>query len=577
MATRSVKARVEIDGEQKYKQALNELNKGNAVLASEMRKLQAQFRGNEDSTEALTAKGELLERQLLQQKDKVETLRAAMERAAAEYGEADKRTQDWTIKLNNAEAAQFDLEHAIDENNRALEGQGEEVAGIGDSLDDLTGKLSIRLPDAAKKALNSMGSFSSGAVTKLGLVVAIIAAVVKGIQKIDDLTKDAAANADNILTDAQITGLTEKNLQEIKYYQDLVDVSYETITGSMSTLTRKMYDVKQGNASVAQSFAELDVSITDGEGHLRSTVDVFNDVIDALGRQQNATERDALAMELLGKSAQELNPLIMQGTAVRREYAKEAETIGYVLSHDELEALHNVDDAYRRLQLTVEASKKQLALDFAPASEKTFELLSDAAKSAGDILQKSGLTETLGLILSDVLDILQNIIDVTNAIPGLDQHLGILKVTLEAVAQFCALIADATDVITGVLTFDGSKIANAFGAGYNSGNPNNWQRTVMIQDGTYEQYRDFYNSPYYTGYSGANASGNDNWRGGLTWLSENGPETAILPSGTRILSAQDTAMLGGDTYNFTVDVRSLEDLDALIRWAKAQRVTRRMQ
>ena len=39
MATRTIKARVALDGEAEYKQALQELNTGNRTLASEMKKL----------------------------------------------------------------------------------------------------------------------------------------------------------------------------------------------------------------------------------------------------------------------------------------------------------------------------------------------------------------------------------------------------------------------------------------------------------------------------------------------------------------------------------------------------------
>ena len=56
MATRSLKARVELDGEKQYKQALSELNQGNKVLASEMQKLQAEYKNNTESTEFLTKK-----------------------------------------------------------------------------------------------------------------------------------------------------------------------------------------------------------------------------------------------------------------------------------------------------------------------------------------------------------------------------------------------------------------------------------------------------------------------------------------------------------------------------------------
>ena len=129
MATRTVKARVELDGEKQYKQALSELNQGNKVLASEMRKLQAEYKGNAESTEFLTKKGDLLQRQLQQQQDKVSKLREALQASAEKYGEADKRTQDWIVKLNNAEAEEFDLKNAIDENNEALNGQNQEMTG----------------------------------------------------------------------------------------------------------------------------------------------------------------------------------------------------------------------------------------------------------------------------------------------------------------------------------------------------------------------------------------------------------------------------------------------------------------
>ena len=67
--TRSVKLKVEIDGEKEYKEALAELNMGNRTLRSEMALLQERYKGAEDSQEALTAKSSLLERQLLQARE----------------------------------------------------------------------------------------------------------------------------------------------------------------------------------------------------------------------------------------------------------------------------------------------------------------------------------------------------------------------------------------------------------------------------------------------------------------------------------------------------------------------------
>jgi chromosome segregation ATPase len=95
MATRTAKLNLEVGGEQKYKQEIADINRGHQVLNAEMKKLAEQYRGNENSMEAMRARSDLLQRQLQQQQDKVRTLREALQNAATQYGEADRRTQSW--------------------------------------------------------------------------------------------------------------------------------------------------------------------------------------------------------------------------------------------------------------------------------------------------------------------------------------------------------------------------------------------------------------------------------------------------------------------------------------------------
>ena len=61
---------------------------------------------------------------------------------------------------------------------------------------------------------------------------------------------------------------------------------------------------------------------------MRDADDVFMDMVDALGSIENETERDALAMQIFGKSARELNPLIRAGSKALADYSKEAEELG---------------------------------------------------------------------------------------------------------------------------------------------------------------------------------------------------------------------------------------------------------
>ena len=77
--------------------------------------------------------------------------------------------------------------------------------------------------------------------------------------------------------------------------------------------------------------------------------------------------------------------------------------------------------------------------------------------------------------------------------------------------------------------------------------------------------------------NGYNAAGNDNWRGGLTWLGENGPELAYLPQGTKILSAQESRNAGSITIGtIVIDARSVKEFNDIIEIVRSQEIYARM-
>ena len=566
--TRRVGARVELDGEKEYKQALSELNTGNKTLASEMRKLQAEFKGNTESTEYLTKAGELLERQLLQQQDKVAKLREAVASAAAKYGEADSRTQHYVQQLNNAEAEEYKLQHAITENTEALEDQGEQMLSLGDTVDQLADKFGVKLPQGAKDALNGMQGLSAGTVAAMAAAAAAIAAVVKVVQELGQLTIDVAGQVDEYITQSTITGVPTEMLQAWDYAAPLIDTDAETIKGAMTKITQAMGDAAGGSDEAQEKFAALGVSITDGSGQLKSAEEVFYEVVDALGQVGNQTERDALAMDLMGKSAQDLNPLITAGADALKQYGAEAMAAGYILDEQQIRKLGQVDDAYQKLQLTIEANRKQLAADFAPAAKAAMELFTDVVRKAGEMLERSGIITNLASIIESLIDILRTGGEILTGLPGFNTALDALRVTLGAVAQFVAVIADAADLIKSVLTLDFSGAKNALGFGYGSGSANNYQRTRMQQDGTWDEYSSFY---------GYNAGGTENWRGGLTWVGEAGPELVSLPQGSSIYSNQESQQMGGDTFYITIDAASVKEFNDIVEMAKTARIRSRMR
>lgn len=609
----NINTRFTLSGEKEYKQAISEIGSGMKVLDSEMRKVSSAYAQNADSVEALNAKNDVLGRKISTQTEKIEYLRAALQQSAEKYGEADKRTMQWQTSLNNAEAELNNLNNQLDENKQKIADSGKEMGNLGDVVNGLTSKLGIQLPDSMKSSMNAMGSLDAQSLALAGGFAAVAAAIVKVEKAMISMTKESASFADNIITLSMQTGQSTQKLQEFAYASELIDVSVDTLQGSLTKLTNNMQDTMNGTGNAKASFEALGVSVTNADGSMRSANDVFYETIDALGQVKNETERDAMAMDIFGRSAQDLNPLIIQGSKTLKAYADEAHNMGYVLDDEALSALGAVDDAYQRLQKTQEGVKNQLAVEFAPYLKEFYGEATKGIKNLGDAVKNSGIVDAAGMLLQNVTEIIAPMNELSNS--------GIPKLTeaLRPLAEILALISDAGELFSGLVDFSTghiksgwNKTKHALGYGYESGDGNNYQKlhdSFATQDWgvsdweltsayehavkrgdttvlgiTEDEWKRRYVSDYMpTGASGTNfrnrpgnAAGTDNWAGGWTRVNENGIERIYLPSGSRIQTASETRYTSGDTYNTTVYVDHVEDLDTILRIAKNARITTRM-
>jgi hypothetical protein len=586
----NINTKFTLSGEKEYKQAISEIGSGMKVLDSEMRKVSSAYAQNADSVEALNAKNDVLERKISTQAEKIEYLRAALQQSAERYGEADKRTMQWQASLNNAEAELNNLNNQVDENNQKIAESEKGMGNLGDVVNGLTSKLGIQLPDSMKSSMNAMGSLDAQSLALAGGFAAVAAAIVKVEKAMISMTKESAAFADNIITLSMQTGQSTQQLQEFAYASELIDVSVDTLQGSLTKLTNNMQDTMNGTGNAKASFEALGVSVTNADGSMRSANDVFYETIDALGQVKNETERDAMSMDIFGRSAQDLNPLIIQGSKTLKAYADEAHNMGYVLDDEALSALGAVDDAYQRLQKTQEGVKNQLAVEFAPYLEEFYGDATQGVKDLGKAIKDSGIVDAFGMLLETVGDILNPMSDLSgNRVPALTN-------ALRPLAEVMALIADTADFFAGLFTLDFKKMGNALGFGYASGNGNkyqtlqdsyaakSWGSSASDLSKAYEEAVARGDSStigitedeWRRRYLGGNAAGTDNWSGGWTKVNENGLERIYLPSGSRIQTASETRYTSGDTYNTTVYVDHVEDLDAILRIAKNARITARM-
>lgn len=67
--------KIGLEGEKEFKKALADINQSFKVLGSEMKLVSSEFDKNDNSVEALTARNQVLNKQIDTQKQKIETLR----------------------------------------------------------------------------------------------------------------------------------------------------------------------------------------------------------------------------------------------------------------------------------------------------------------------------------------------------------------------------------------------------------------------------------------------------------------------------------------------------------------------
>lgn len=639
----NINTKFTLSGEKEYQQAISKIGDNMRMLNSEMRKVETAYARNADSVEALTAKNAVYQKEIDKQKEKIETYRKAvkaaqdaqdaqnkkLEEAAktldkgsdeyksiAEGAEtARKKVEKWQTSLNNAEAELNNLNNKLDENKEKIEESGKETGNLGDVVSGLTEKFGIKLPEGMQKSMNSMGSLNTTSVKIAGGFVALAVAIAKAEKVLIQMTRESAKAADDIMTLNSVTGMSTDSIQELNYMADLTDVSLDRIRDSLKETTNKMQEAATGTGDAYEAYNKLGVKITDVDGQLRSAEDVFYDTIDALGEMKNKTERDALAMDIMSESAQELNPLIEIGSDGLKQYAQEAHSMGYVLDNEALTALTEVDDAYQRLQKSQEGAKNQLSAEFAPYLTEFYEKITKLIKDGGQALKDSGIVDSFGMLLETVGDIIAPTDQLSSdTVPKLTEALRPLAEIMAGIADTIDFISGAATVLTtGIWDWDKwsggwKQMGKAAGFGYSYGNGNNtqtlkekWEQTDVNRATSANGYGQYYaNGKWYSNYEsyirdeweksgtgttfeywkmqkGYNASGTDYWRGGRTLIGEYGPEEVVLPQGTRILTAQETRQAsGGDIFYITIPANTVKEFNDIVNIARNKRRTDRM-
>lgn len=347
----------------------------------EMTSINKALKFNPTSVDLWRQKQQVLNEKIKQTEERQKTLKDAL-----------KKMDDSGISHESEEYRRFQRELIETESKlKTFKAQLREIGNVN------LRAMSEQFKEMGNK-LTSAGQAMRGISTAAAAVTAAIgAAAVKSGKWADDLN-----------TMSKVYSISTTDLQKYAAAADLVDVSVETIAKSHVKLEKQMLAASKGTGASAEAFEALGVSVTNADGSLRSGDSVWQDTIKALGSLENETERDAYAMQLMGRSASELNPLIEDNGETYKMVADTMAKYGLdYVDQDTLNKANQFNDSLDTMKLLGTTAFNQMATQLsaylAPAMQKAVDLV---GKLAAWFSKLSPETQTIIVAISGVVAVL---------------------------------------------------------------------------------------------------------------------------------------------------------------------------
>nr|DAV13589.1 MAG TPA: tail tape measure [Caudoviricetes sp.] len=421
MADRLKGITLEIGGDtQDLSKSLKDVNGTIKNTQTQLKDVQKLLKLDPTNTELLRQKQQLFRDAVAESKEKLEALKQAQ--ATMDANGVDKNSEQYMALQREIISTTQDverLEDAANQSNVALE----QVGAVAQKVADGAGKVA--------DATRGLSAAAGGALVAIG-----------------GMAYKAATTADDLNTLAKQSGFTTAELQKMQYAGDLIDTSMDDITSSAIKLKRNMIST---SSTVKEAFDTLGISVRDSTGQLRDSTTVYWEIINALSQVENGTERDTLAMTLLGKSADSLAGIIDDGGQALRQLGDEAERAGLIMSQETLDGLNVVNDEIDTLKakatatLRIAGAKAISAL--LPVIQEIVAMLAAALEWIGSLnTEQVRMLVTILAVVTAISPIASIVAGIANAISALIPVIMAMNVALAAnpylllAAAFGALI-----------------------------------------------------------------------------------------------------------------------------------------
>lgn len=238
--------------------------------------------------------------------------------------------------------------------------EGFKTAVNSTEFDDLNRKLKL-----AQRSVKDFASEAQGVAQSVGAPFAAVAGAV-GFSLQSAVTGFAQAG-DSLDKMSARLGISAVKLQEWSFAATHAGAAPEDLEDALKDMSEKIAEVAGGDTSdAAQLFSALGISVKDASGKIRPASDIFEEVADAIQRNEDPALRTKMAMVLMGDSGRKLIPMLSGGAQGLDDMAKQARDLGLVMNEDAVAAAAQMTDHMDDMKASVTAVGHEIGYRLSP-------------------------------------------------------------------------------------------------------------------------------------------------------------------------------------------------------------------
>jgi len=279
----------------------------------------------------------------------------------------------------------------------------------------------------------------------------------KATQAIWNLAKSASEAGDRIDKQSQALGMSRKAFQEWDYILLQSGASIDDLGLTMKTMSAA---ITENSADTAAGLSKLGLSAAQLQN--MSAEEQFETLVKAFQEMPEGVEKSQLALQLFGRNAQSLMPLLNSASGSVDELRNRAYDLGLIMSDEDVDAAAAFDDALDDLNAVWTALKNKFGAQLLPGFTKGLITLANSLGRISNALTKafkegdwkglfSTITEEISALLPQAIDAISGMILglFENADKIIDLGISLVNGIVDGIAKAApALIAKLPQILS---------------------------------------------------------------------------------------------------------------------------------